>query len=449
MSADRLINIEAEAHLLGALMQSNEDIDFTADLLDSTDFAEPVHARIFSAILREAALGKPATPVTLRGYFEEDPAMGELGGISYLPRMTSIASISARHLAPQVHDLAQRRRMRDGLLAAAAACADLESTTAEIISHADGALEVTGKEQIHQPTAGQCADELIKGFDEGDYGVTCNIVPELDRVLGRLRPKEFIIGAGRPGMGKTAVALSYALGAAQEGHGVLFVSLEMSSRDLGGRMISDLCFKDDSGIPYSAIRDGRLNEWQHRQVVRAGSFLHGLPIQVVDVGQLTTGRLNMLVRRHARRMAARGNKLELVIVDYLQLLRPDRRGSKYEDVSEISMSLKAMAKDQDVAVMALAQLSRKVEERPDKRPMLSDLRDSGQIEQDADTIFFLLREEYYLGQSEPDEFSPKRPAWESAMESMRGKIEFIVPKRRGGVTGKAFGTFHSAFQAVR
>jgi replicative DNA helicase len=247
----------------------------------------------------------------------------------------------------------------------------------------------------------------------------------------------------------TAVAVSYALGSAQNGHGVLFATLEMSSRELAGRMAADMCYRDGRGIPYGAIRKGSLDEWQRKQVTRAGQHMCTLPFQVVEKGNLTTGRLNMLIRRHKRRMEAKGQKLELVVVDYLQLMRPDRRGSKYEDVSEVSMALKAMAMDHGVAIMALAQLSRLVEQRPDKRPQLSDLRDSGQIEQDADVVLFLLREEYYLRLTEPDESDPKRAGWEASMDTARNRIEFIVAKRRNGETGTAIGQFHGAFQAVR
>ena len=170
----------------------------------------------------------------------------------------------------------------------------------------------------------------------------------------------------------------------------------------------------------------------------------------MDVGSLNIGRLNMLVRRHARAMAAKGFSLDLVIVDYLQLLSPDHKGrSNYEAVSEVSRGLKALAKDNELAVFALAQLSRTVETRPDKRPQLSDLRDSGQIEQDADAVLFLLRKEYYLRQEEPDPLSPKRVDWENHLDAVKGQIEFILAKRRNGTTGTAIGQFHGAYQAVR
>ena len=175
-----------------------------------------------------------------------------------------------------------------------------------------------------------------------------------------------------------------------------------------------------------------------------------LPLTVIDAGSLTIGRLEMLVRRQKRRFAAKGVNLDLVIVDYLQLLHADRKGlSPYEATSEISKRLKGLAKDHDVAVIALAQLSRSVEQRQDKKPMLSDLRDSGQIEQDADSVTFLLRQEYYEKQNEPDAPGEKHDAWEARMERVRGTIDFIVAKKRKGSTGTATGRFYGIYQAVR
>lgn len=449
--ADPLANTEAEAWLLGAMMALNPSIDTIADIITEADFSEQLFGRIFAAIVREASLGKSANPVTLKGYFENDPDLAQLGGVGFLARLTGeVIPMKPQEIAKQILDLSTRRHMRDGLTIAATACIDLALSPSEIVNLADAGLTITGKDDIHQPTGTQCFDELINGFGEVTTGVECRVIPELDHLLGPMRPKQLVIGAGRPGMGKTALALSYALGAAQAGHGVLFVSLEMSSHELAGRMAADMCFDGRGGIPFSSIRDGKLSEGQRRDICRARGMMEDMPFQVVDAGNLSIGRLNMLVRRHARRMAAKGYKLELIVVDYLQLLSPDTKGrSTYEAVSEVSRGLKALAKDHGVAVFALAQLSREVEKRPDKRPQLSDLRDSGQIEQDADAVLFLLRDEYYLRQEEPDERDPKREEWESDLSLVQGKIEFIVAKRRNGVTGKAMGAFHGAFQAVR
>ena len=353
---------------------------------------------------------------------------------------------AARHIA----DLATRRKMRGGLLTAADACADLDVSAGEIVAHADAAITLDIGDGIAQPSAGEAFDALLQSYADKTAGVRCQAIAELDELIGSMRPKQLVIGAGRPGMGKTAMALSYALGAAEAGHGVLFVSLEMSSTELAARMAADMCFNGETGVYYSNIRDGDLNSWQAMEVRKAQAKAHSLPFQIVDAGSLTVGKLGRLVRKNARRFAASGYKLELVVVDYLQLLHPDSKGrSTYEAVSEVSRALKAMAKDNDVAVFALAQLSRSVESRADKRPQLSDLRDSGQIEQDADAVLFLLRQEYYLRQAEPERGTPERPDWEAKMREAQGLIEFILAKRRNGETGTAFGRFHGAYQAVR
>jgi replicative DNA helicase len=448
-----LINVEAEAELLGALMAGYGTIDSLSDILTANDFYEPTHSRIFEVVEGQAASGKSVSPIAVKGFLDGDPGLALLGGVSYLARLTgSVASMDCKQNAKMIADLASRRRMAEGLRSAAASCDDLALTPAEIIAEADAAISVRSGDLVNQATGAECFDELLLGYESKVHGVTTGCIPSLDALLGPMRAKQLVIGAGRPGMGKTALALSYALGAASRGHGVLYVSLEMSAVELAARMAADVCF--DSGvvspIPYSAIRDGELSPTQKNDLYKARHHVSTLPFAVIDAGSLTTGRLNMLVRRHARRMAAAGDRLELVIVDYLQLLSPDQRGrSTYEAVSEVSRALKAMAKDNGVAVFALAQLSRSVEQRPDKRPQLADLRDSGQIEQDADAVLFLRREEYYLRQDEPERSHKDRFAWEQAIADHQNKIEFILAKRRNGVTGNAMGEFHGYYQAVR
>ncbi len=445
-----LVNIEAEQHLLGTLLAENSLFDTAADTLEPDDFSEPLHGRLYEAALGMVMAGKVASPVTLKPLFDGDPALDDLGGIGYLIELTAQAGFSdARDLAKHLRDLSLRRFMQGGLERAAMMCGDANVPATEIIDVADHALAVRAKDQIHQPTGDECIAELLAGYASQHLGVKCGQIPAVDELVGPLRPKQLVIAAGRPGMGKTAFALSYAIGAAQSGHGVLFVSLEMSSAELAARMVSDMCFGRGDPLPFSAVRDGTLSRVQRNMIDDARSHMRRLPFQVIDAGSLTVSRLGMLVRRHARRMAARGQKLELVVVDYLQLLSADGRGkSTYEAVSEISRGLKALAKDNDIAIMALAQLSREVEKRADKRPQLSDLRDSGQIEQDADAVLFLLREEYYLRQCEPDN-PADRLDWEALLSEAQGRIEFILAKRRNGVTGNAVGEFHGAFQAVR
>lgn len=455
-----IANLEAEAALLGALLIENSLIDTVADKLRPEDFMEPVHSRIFEGIVGYAARGQAVSPVTLKVHFEADEGLKSLGGASYLARLThdGIGLIAPGMLIEQIAQLSRLRRMQLGLITAAEACSaaasestDIAATINEISVHADAALDVDRDDVAAEMTGGEALGALIRSFDEPRTGVECGVIPDLDRVMGVLRPKNMIVLAARPGMGKTACALSYALGAAKNGHGVLFVSLEMSAGELAGRMAADMCFTHgDNSVPYAAIANANLTDWQMKRVCEAESRMHSLPFHLIDTGKLSLGRLNILIKRYVRRFAAKGQKLELVVIDYLQLMRSDKKNaSKYEDVTEVSNGIKRIAKDHGVSIMALAQLSREVEKRPDKRPTLADLRDSGSIEQDADTVCFLHREEYYLQQTKPPEMSPKRAEWEGDMERAKGRIDFIVAKRRNGTSGSGLGEFHGAFQAVR
>ena len=290
---------------------------------------------------------------------------------------------------------------------------------------------------------------MLAQLDSKDRGVMCKIIPPMDDLLGGARRKQMIVLAARPGMGKTAVALSYSLGAAQNGHGVLYVSLEMSGAELGARMAADLCFDGHGGVYYGDLVNQSLKDRDRHRIGNARKMLADMPFEVVDASSLSVHRLNTMVRRYVRRFAAKGESLDLVVVDYLQLLSATKGKSAYETVSEISRALKAIAKEHDVAVLALAQLSREVEKRPGCRPQLSDLRDSGQIEQDADTVMFLLRNEYYLQREKKEMTDPDYGKWEALMQEHAGKIEFICAKRRNGETGKGIGAFHGAYQAVR
>lgn len=447
---DSLANPELEGELLGLMLFQNSVIDTVCDIVTEASFSEAVHSRIFMVTSREYMAGNPVNPVTLKPYFDNDEDLKRLGGVSYLMQLSANVSLTpASDLAKQIERLAKRRKMRDGLRVASGLCEDISSEMRDILECADEAVSDTTRATIHQPSGAECFDEMIAGLNSREGGVTANI-EQFDSLLGPVKPHQLVILAARPGMGKTAVALSYGLRAAQNGHGVLFVSLEMSSAELATRMAADLCFDQEVDLPFHAVRDGTLNATQRDWVGRARDFIADLPFQVIDTGSLSVSRLDSLVRRHARKMAANGQKLELVIVDYLQLLQADRRGgSNYERISEVSMAMKAIAKDNAVGIMALAQLSRAVEQRDDKRPMLSDLRDSGQIEQDADAVMFLLRNEYYLRQIEPEPHDENFGKWQMLMAEAKDRIEFILAKRRNGTTGSATGAFHGAYQAVR
>lgn len=436
-------NVEAEAALLSALMLSASLIDPVADMLTPEDFADPWCGNVFSLIVKERSLGRSPNPITLKPYLDAESyrtLCGLTGG-------SGAHAIVARDAAEQIRELAQRRRLLDGLKEAA----DGESVQ-DIAATAEAALaglaeQETGAEEL---TAGQCGQKIIDRFDQQDEGGVRSGMASLDAVLGPLRPKSFNIVAGRPGMGKSATALSYAVGAARNGHGVLFISLEMAADEIGERLLADICFDTERRVPANAISSGNLSSEQKRELCRAHAMLDQLPLVVVDTSGARVGKIERLVRRYARRFAAKGQRLELVVVDYLGLARPDRERSKtYEEVSEVSQALKGIAKRHGIALMALHQLSRKVEERKDKRPNQADLRDSGQIEQDADSILFLYAPEYYLMAEEPALSDPNRDEWEAEMHKVAAELQFIVAKRRRGPAGVGRGHFYRAYQAVR
>lgn len=458
MAADpyqALTNVDSEAALCGALMLDNARIDGVADRLAPEDFSEPLLADIYAVIVREAALGRPANPITLRPYLIDHPALAEAGGVTYLNRLaaSNAASWSSpAELAAQIRALALRRVLVSGLNAASSLAADPAESNEVVIDRTESALSAAtaAHEGASEFSAAQCLREMLEDMERPQHGVTCGRIAALDRLMGPMRPKQLNIGAARPGMGKTALALSYSLGAALAGHGVLYVSLEMSAKELAMRLAADLCFDGREGVPFEAIRDGRLDGAQKMRVARAIARVEDAPFMVADYGSVSIGRLNMIVRRYKRRMAAAGRRLELVVVDYLQLVQPEGKGrSNYEAVSEVSRGLKAIAKDHDLAVFALAQLSRAVEQREDKRPHLSDLRDSGQIEQDADAVLFLYRHEYYLRQAQPDEGDPRHGEWCRRLRDCEGALELILAKRRNGRTGKGQAVFWGGNQAVR
>lgn len=456
-----IYNLDAEAALLGALLIENRAYDDVESIVRPEDFADPLHQRIFEAIGQEIAAGRRASPVTLAPRFADDPGIATFGGPSYLASLTGsgAALFGFRDFASQIADLAARRRLTGTLGRiiedASVTSEDGYRSLAEIVDEADAAIvaAVERRETITHDTIGQSIDRAIARMEEiranaGSVGARTGI-DELDELLGGFEPGQVVIVAGRPGMGKTAVACSAALGLARNGHGVGIFSLEMRSEELGMRMVADLCcWRRGQWIPFDVIRDGTATEEEFGLMRRAREHVAKWPLDVIDFPSATVARLAISIRRTKRKMAARGQKLEVAIVDYLQLLHPDTpTKSAYEAVSQISRALKAMAKELGVTIVALAQLSRAVEQRDDKRPQLSDLRDSGQIEQDADAVVFLYRDEYYLEREKPKK--GQEDDHQARLDAARGQITFICAKRRNGPTGTANAVYLPIYQAVR
>jgi replicative DNA helicase len=460
MRAAQLIgphNLEAEAALLGAMLIDNRLIDRALDRCEPHDMAEPLHQRIYQAIVAQQALGRKATPITLKPVLESDPALAEVGGVSYLAMLTQngAALLAADDFADQIRELAKLRAMRrvvtdalDGIEHGApvhevAATLEAAAWTAQDTHLA--VQEMSFGDAIRMVQQRQA--EIDAGVDMG--GMMCATISDLDTITGGLQPGWMLVLAGRPGSGKTATATSMALGYASNGVGTLLISLEMSALELGQRVAADAAHLMGNKVLHHNIRDGKLDKLERDYVHMAADMVEKLPLMLVDAPAMAISRVGATVRRAKRKMAAQGRTLQLVIVDYLQLIQGDRRtDNRVQEVSEVSRGLKALAKQEGVCIVALAQLSRNVESREDKRPMLADLRDSGQIEQDADVVIFLYREEYYLRMAEPED-AMKHVSWEQQLEACRGRIDFIGAKQRHGAPQTLKGYFLASYQAVR
>lgn len=448
-----LANPQVEIGFLGDLIADNRLIDPAADKLRAVDFSVPLHGLVFGHMVEQAASGREVDVAILDPFVSGEDEWPRLRSVLIAAHMNAGTRQRTKAYLEQIADLARRRRAVLGLQEVIEAARALDQPVEEVVVRADEAVAelADGTVEIEQAPAGAYAQKVIESFGKPIVGVRCGLIGSLDNVVGVLRPTELIVVGARPGMGKSALATSYAVGAGSLGHASLIFSLEMSADEITRRMLADLCHTTTGSVPYEDIRDGNVRGDALERVIAAQRRLDQLPIEISDRAGLTVAMLARRVRRHKRRLAAKGQKLALVIVDYLQLIAPSRANqSTIDRISEISMALKALAKNEGLTVMALSQLSREVERRPDKRPVPSDLRDSGQIEQDADVLLFLYREEYYLGLQEPaDQFGPKYETWRTDMEAVRNRIEFLVRKRRSGPAGQAMGWFFGANAAMR
>jgi replicative DNA helicase len=452
-------NAEAEAALLGGLMLANQIIDQVADQIEAEDFSEPMMGRIFSAIMREHALGRPANPVTLRPYFTDDETMKEVGGPGYLGQLTGsgAATIGVKGFVSQIVDLARRRRLIASLHEVIDGAQVWERPVSELVNEVDEAMNASLRIRSAETSAtfAEAFDTTLQAIEDeaagfGPQGIHVNGMDDFNSLTGDLRRGELMYLGGRPSMGKTALSLRLALGAAEAGNGTLFISLEMRKSELATRAMADLIFDYGQSPGYEAVRRGRLDHFTRERLAEARKRIDQFPFIITDPASLNIGRLAMMIRRYKRRMEAAGQKLDLVIIDYLGLIKGTSRGAKrYEEVGEISRTLKEVAKECDVALIVLAQLNRECERREDKRPMLSDLRDAGDIEQDADQVMFVYRDEYYLERTEPEPNDKKRGEWEIAMGHARDRMEIISAKVRNGRVGKRNLYFFAKHQAVR
>lgn len=455
-------SIEAEQQLLGAILTNNEIYDRVASIINSGHFYDPVHARIYEVAAARIAKNNLATPVTLKAFLEDDEGLKELGGPSYLARLAgaAISAFAARDYAQMIYDMAIRRELI-GLghtIAAKANKADIASEPKEQIVEAEQALyklSEQGKTDSGFVSFLKAVTEAVNVTNQayerggGMAGVSTGLV-DLDKQLGGLHPSDLLILAGRPSMGKTSLATNIAFNVAKaykkgmrtdgtegtiDGGVVGFFSLEMSAEQLAGRILSEA-----SEISSHKIRQGDLTESEFRRFVDAAKSLEACPLFIDDTPALPISQLAARARR-----LKRTHGLDVLIIDYLQLCRGTAE-NRVNEIGEISMGMKAIAKELNVPVIALSQLSRQVESREDKRPMLSDLRESGSIEQDADVVMFVFREEYYKEREKPgDHELEKLEEWKEAMERLHAKAEVIVGKQRHGPIGTIDLSFEAQF----
>src|SRR4249919_66483 len=450
-------NVEAEAALLGALMIDNRLVEDIQLKLKPLHFFEPLHGRIYEGILRLTYSNRVANPVTLKPLFEADEGMKEVGGPAYLAQLTGsgAAVIGARDFAGQIYDLALLRALigvgRDLVEGAldtsedVAPLAQIERAETELYKVAEeGGAE--GKAKSFGEATKEALQLAEKALNSGGHlsGFTTGL-DSLNSKIGGLHKSDLVIVAGRPGMGKSSLATNVAFSAAKRllqdqedgiepaktaGAPVALFSLEMSADQLATRILAE-----QSGISSENLRMGRISQAEFRSLARAAGELQSLPLYIDDTPGLTIAALRARARRLKRQKG-----IGVVIVDYLQLLQGTGRGSagdnRVQEISGSSGGLKQLAKELDLPVIALSQLSRAVEQREDKRPQLSDLRESGSIEQDADIVLFIYREDYYLAARQPADDHPDVDQWREEMARAYGLAEVIVAKQRHGSTGK-------------
>lgn len=448
-------NVEAEQQVLGALLCNNDLLHRVADILKAEHFYEPVHADLFKAISGRIRRDHMADISTLAPEFRDHEGLKELGGLKYLARMagSAISTFAIRDYGLQVADASDRRDLLEVIREAEGDInrgdKDAAAISGALEAHLLGQTRATGNGLISFKDAVlQAAQEAADAYKaDGLAGATTGIVG-LDNLTGGMFPGDFIVIGGRPSMGKTAVALSMALGCARAGGGVAIASLEMSASSLAMRAISEATPTRGSGIAYTDARKGNVSQEQAEQFVLSAQDIASLPIQIIPPTHRDIGAIYASAKRAAKIFEGQGRKMEMLVVDYLQLIRSNKQ-SRIDQISEISMALKGLAMQLGIPVVALSQLSRAVESREDKRPVMSDLRESGQIEQDADLVMFCYRDEYYLAREEPNRNNiEEHDAWRSCMDEAHGQLDLIVAKQRMGDIGTVRVNFNPAFNRI-
>jgi replicative DNA helicase len=457
-------NAEAERQLLGAIIVNNETYYRVSDFLEPGHFFIAPHREIYEKAGTLIKAGKVASPVTLKTFFPQDAKIADLPAAQYLVRLAADATsiINAEDYGRAIYDLAIRRNLirigEDMVNIAYDAPIDMPPT-AQIDDAERRLFELaeTGRSDAGFVSFGDALTSTIEMAAaayqrEGALSGLSSGLRDLDALMGGLQPSDLIVLAGRPAMGKTSLATNIAYNVAEaymaeeqpdgtikavNGGVVGFFSLEMSAEQLATRIISE-----QTEISSSKIRRGDISEHDFEKLVAASQTMQTVPLHVDQTGGISIAQLSARARRLKRQ---RG--LDLLIVDYIQLLSGSSKnqGNRVQEITEITTGLKALAKELNVPIIALSQLSRQVEARDDKRPILSDLRESGSIEQDADVVMFVFREEYYLAKTMPEEGTDDYVKWMDKLDRVRNRAEVIIAKQRHGPTGTANLHFQGEF----
>src|SRR5580693_4684065 len=448
-------NIELEQALLGAILVNNEAFYRVSDFLEPRHFFEPIHQKLFEIATSLVRVGKTATPITLKTFLAPDIDVAGLTAPQYLARLAAEATtvINAADYGRTIYDLATRRSLI-GIgedIVNAAYDSPSDSRPQDQIEEAERSLYGLAETGRYDGGFQRFAQALSTAVEmaahayqrDGKLSGLATGLRDLDRMMGGLQRSDLVILAGRPGMGKTALAtnIAYSIAKAWEGEvrpdgriesvngGIVgFFSLEMSAQQLATRIISE-----QTEIASNRIRRGEIEPSDFDRIAETAREMERIPLYIDETGGLSIAQMAARARRLKRQ---RG--LDLVVVDYIQLLQGSSRRAqegRVQEVTEITTSLKALAKQLNIPIIALSQLSRQVEAREDKRPQLSDLRESGSIEQDADVVLFVFREEYYLRNKEPRPGSEEHFKWQAEMEAVHGRAEVIIGKQRHGPTG--------------
>ncbi|MDC0473294.1 replicative DNA helicase [Pelagibacteraceae bacterium] len=448
-------NLEAEQAVLGSVLVNNDIIDEISNIINSIKFFDPIHRKIYEVIEGLNNKGMIANPITLKNFFENNSGLEEVGGVDYLIKLTRFsASVKqAVDYSKLVHEMYVKRELINISENISYESRDdsVDKTGENIIEDAEKSLfDLAERGNFSQTFLkfNQALDQTIEmatqamKSDQGIVGVPTGLT-DLDEKLGGLHKSDLVIIAGRPSMGKTALATNIAYYAAKkiqennEKSSVAFFSLEMSSEQLSTRILSE-----QARIKSNDIRRGKASEEELNRYIETSRNIYELPLYIDETPAIPISTLSNRARRIKRLFG-----LSLIVVDYIQLMRTSskRYDGRVQEISEITQGLKALAKELSVPVLALSQLSRAVEQRDDKLPQLSDLRESGSIEQDADVVMFVYREEYYLEKKQPKLGSIEHAEWQSKMNDVNGLADIIIGKQRHGPTGNIHVEFEGMY----